>query len=215
MIDIKGAKAFIGEVRAYAVKNGRKPGTWYKFHNHVYGVAEVARLIAEKTAGLNPERAYVLGMLHDAGKIQEEFEQRFHGLLGYELLKDKDAEAARASMLHMFPYNKIPPYEKVSMMFFDKHEDYAFVKAYADTHPINDYDRLIQLADCLADSRGIVTMEQRAADFARRYHCEISKEMSEPRMQLKHYFDEKIGCNIYSLFNKIPKAWMLREGTDR
>lgn len=215
MIDIKNAKAFIEEIRGYAIKKGRKPGTWYQFHNHVYGVAEVAKLIAEKTTNLNPERAYVLGLLHDAGKIQEEFDRRFHGLLGYEKLKDRDADAARASMLHMFPHNKIPPYEEVSAMFFDKHEDYAFVKAYADTHPINDYDRLIQLADCLSDSRGIVTMEQRAADFARRHQCEISMTMFEPRMQLKHYFDDKIGDNIYDLFNKVPKAWMLREGTDR
>ena len=80
----------------------------------------------------------------------------------------------------------------------------------ADTHPLNDYDRLIQLADSLANSSGIVTLEQRLAEYSRRHHCEISKEMIEPRLKLKSYFDNKIGENIYNLFNKIPKAWMLK-----
>lgn len=214
MLTIAQAKAYINEIKDYALKNGRQPGTWYMFHNHVFGVAEVAKLIAERIVTLNAERAYILGLLHDAGKIQEQFEKRFHGLLGYEILKDRDADAARASILHMFPHNKIPPYEEISAMFFERKDDYDTVKAYADTHPINDYDRLIQLADSLSDSRGIVTMEQRATDFARRYKCQISMDMIEPQMKLKHYFDDKVGCNIYDLFNKIPKAWMLRDGID-
>lgn len=215
MLTREQAKSYITKVREYAFEHGRKPETWYMFHNHVFGVAEVSQLIAQKTTNLNPERAYVFGLLHDAGRIQEQFEHRFHGLLGYEILKDQDAEAARASMLHMFSHNKIPPFEKVSNMFFENKEDYTAVKLFAETHPINDYDRLIQLADGLVNSQGIVTLEQRAVEFAKRHHVPILVEVINEKKELKRYFDEKIGENIYNLLNKKPQGWMLHEGADR
>lgn len=42
------AEKFISDLREYDLKNGREKGTWYKFHNHVYGVALIAEKISEK-----------------------------------------------------------------------------------------------------------------------------------------------------------------------
>mgnify|MGYP002751423118 CR=1 FL=1 len=214
MFSAQQAEDYISEMRDYALAKGREPGTWYMFHNHVYGVALLAKEIAALTKDLNPERAYVMGLMHDAGKMREDFEKRFHGIIGYELLKEEDFEAARASLLHMFGFDKFPPYEKVAKMFFDNHKDYDFVCDFAVRNPLNDYDRLIQMADAMADKRGLVTMEQRAADYAVRYHQPVSPEMFGSRMALKQYFDKKTGVDIYSLFEKISPDYKLQEGQD-
>ena len=87
------AQKFISELLKYDLKQGRKKGTWYKFHNHVYGVALMAEKIAEKL-GLDSEKAYILGLMHDCGKIYEMYEKRFHGVIGYEMFKGKDSDIA-------------------------------------------------------------------------------------------------------------------------
>ena len=52
---------------------------------HTKGIAAAAKKIAENIPGLNPEKAYVLGLLHDYGKrISERDERYFHGREGYE-----------------------------------------------------------------------------------------------------------------------------------
>lgn len=214
MFSVQQAENYISEMRDYALARGRQPGTWYMFHNHVYGVALLAKEVAARIKGLNPERAYVMGLMHDAGKIREEFEKRFHGIIGYELLKDEDCEAARASLLHMFGFDEFPVYEKAAKMFFDNQDDYDFVCDYAAQNPLNDYDRLIQMADAMADKRGLVTMEQRAADYVARYHKPVSAEMFGSRMALKKYFDKKTGGDVYSLFEKISPDYKLKEGQD-
>lgn len=54
----------------------------YRFHTR--GVAAAAEKIAARIPGMNGEKAYVLGLLHDYGKrIGEREENKFHGQEGY------------------------------------------------------------------------------------------------------------------------------------
>lgn len=55
------------------------PGGWV---DHSMNVALAARLIAEKTDNLDPELAYILGLLHDIGRREGVHGMR-HGLDGY------------------------------------------------------------------------------------------------------------------------------------
>lgn len=194
------AKNLIDQLRDKEISLGRAPETWYTYENHVLGVAKVAQTIAQKIEGLNPERIYVAAMLHDISRTEEEREKRFHGILGYEKLINLDADAARSAITHMFPWNIIPPFESCSKMFFGNKADYDFVASFLKNNPRTDVDLLIQLSDTMANKDGIVTLEQRAQEFAQRHNISIPKEMIEPRYKLKAYFDDKIGGNVYDLF---------------
>jgi len=199
MISIEQAKKLIQNLKEREIILGRSPETWFTYENHVFGVANVAKIIASKIPTMNADEIYVSALLHDICRTEETRQQRFHGILGYEKLKDMDDKAARSALLHMFPWNKLPDYEQCSKMFFDKKEDYAFVESYINTHEASDEDLLIQLSDGLANKDGIVTLEQRAKEYSERHGVEIPREVIEPRYKLKAYFDAKVGCDIYGL----------------
>ena len=204
-LSIQEAKDLISDVREREITLGRAPETWYTYENHVYGTANVAQTIATHIKGLNPKEIYVSALLHDICKTEENRVQRFHGILGYEKLIDKDEKAARSAIVHMFPWNKISPFEKCSQMFFGNKKDYDFVVAYLNENEATDSDFLIQLSDTLANKNGLVTIEQRAQEYAQRNGLNLSssmiQEMLAPRFELKTYFDKKIGRDVYSLFH--------------
>lgn len=199
MLSIIQAKKLINELKEKEISLGRQPETWFTYENHVMGVANVAKAIAQKIPEMNTEEISVAAMLHDICKTEELREQRFHGILGYEKLINFDEKAARSALLHMFPWNFLPPYQDCSKMFFDKKDDYEFIADYIHTHNTTDEDLLIQLADGLANKNGIVTLEERAQEYSQRHGIEIPKEMIEPRYKLKSYFDTKVGCDVYTL----------------
>ena len=202
MINLQIARELILAEKARAVALGRSPDNWYFFHNHVYGSAAVAKAIAEHI-GLDPQRAALSALLHDIGKIRESSERRFHGIIGYEMLKDADAQIARAALVHTFPENQIGSYEKCADMFFGKRADYDFLAGYLAAHPADDYDRLVQLTDGLANAYGFVTLEQRAEEYARRRGVAVSDYLVSSVLELKKYFDNKLGGDIYGLFGQI------------
>ncbi len=202
-LTISDAEDMIAAVRDRWVSLGRDPDTLYMYDNHIKGAAEVARTIALKIGTIDPERIYISALLHDIAKIDESPESmvgRFHGLLGYELLKDKDSAVARACLLHEFPWNKIPPFEKCSKKLLNNKNDYAFMVSYVAGTSLNDEDLVIQLADGMANKNGIVTLEQRQREYEQRFNFVMPSEMAEPYLEIKRYLDNKIGGNIYDLF---------------
>ena len=72
---------------------------------HTQGIAFVARIIASHIPDMNPEKAYICGLLHDYGKkYDEKLTGKFHGQTGYEeLLKLGYDECARICLTHSFP----------------------------------------------------------------------------------------------------------------
>lgn len=64
-----------------------------------------------------------------------------------------------------------------------------------------DYDRLIQLVDMTNDMGKFCTIEFRFASISNRYNVPLQKR--EPMLKLlnniKHYFDTKIGQDIYKI----------------
>ena len=62
----------------------------------------------------------------------------------------------------------------------------------------DDYDRLIQLCDALAGSEGVLDIEERMADVKRRYG-NYPQEQWDKNVELKRYFEENAGRNIYEI----------------
>lgn len=205
-ITIQEAEKIVSDMRKRWISLGRNPETLYMYDNHIAGAATVAKTIAARLDNINPEQAYIAAFLHDIAKIDESPESmvgRFHGILGYEMLQEKDPVVARACLLHEIPWNRITKYTEKK--FLGKKDDYNFVLDYISNTSLTDDDLLIQLADGMANKDGIVKLEQRQKEYEARFNTKIPAEMIEPYLELKQYFDKKLGFDVYDLFPNTRK----------
>lgn len=202
MLSINKAHKMINDLKNHEISLGRDPKTWYTYENHVYGVAKIAKIIASKLKTMNPDRLYVMGLLHDISRTEDDRLQRFHGILGYEKLIRIDPDAARACLLHTFPWNELPPYRQYTKLFYQSKKDYQFIADFIKQNPPKEEDYLIQLCDHLANKNGLVTIEERAKEVMER-HRKSQDFVDIVRInELKQYFDQKIECDIYTLYEK-------------
>ena len=199
-ISINEAHSLLEQLKQQEISLGRAPDTWYTYENHVIGTAELAWLIASEIKEMNPDKLYVKGLLHDICRTEEDRKQRFHGILGYEKLIQKDSDVARACLLHMFLWNKLPPYQECHDLFYQKEEDYNFIAEYIINHNPSNEDYLIQLCDYLANKDGYVTIEQRAEELAARHRNTDIFSSVVYCNEIKQYFDKKIGHDIYHFY---------------
>ncbi len=175
------------------------PGGWVK---HSMYAAEGAKLIAEQTYNLDPELAYILGLLHDIGRREGIYGMR-HGIDGYNYaIRNGYDLVARTCLSHLgFKYNN----EVIIVGKWDgTDEEYSFVRKYLLGTDDTDYDKLIKLCDYLSLPSGFVLIEKRLVDIALRGGI---NEYTIPRwkstFENKQYFEEKIGKSIYSLLPNV------------
>lgn len=171
------------------------PGPWTQ---HSINVGKAAELIARNCEDLNPDLAYILGLLHDIGYRFGRTNMK-HALLGYNFAMEKGYfKVARICLTHSYNCNDI----RVSFGGYDNFsaKEYEFVKDYIKNVVYDDYDRLIQLCDALALPEGYCLMEKRMVDVAMRHgiHEHIIDKW-KATFDTKHYFEEKIGKSIYSV----------------
>ena len=168
----------------------------YRFHTT--GVATAAYKIAKHIKGLNADKAYVFGLLHDYGKrVNEKIEHRFHGREGYEeMMKMGYPDVAKICLTHTF-----------SCRDFDD-DDYNYPKEWKDwVHEkfsqieYDDYDYLICLCDKFFEGMLRVSIERRIDGIVKRYNLgsEQRKKLTEQSYFLKNYFDKKTGTDIYKI----------------
>ena len=82
------------------------PGSWI---DHSKVVARVAETISIR-CGLDSQRAYVSGLLHDIGRY-DGIRDLYHVYAGHKLLITKDYnEIAKICLSHSFPYQDIDEY---------------------------------------------------------------------------------------------------------
>ena len=183
------------------------PGPWVK-HSINTGIA--ARKIAEKIPSMDPEKAYIVGLLHDIGRRVGVVDIPTHIYEGYKYCMEKGwDEAARICMTHSylrmqeeFDYEPESDTEKA-------------IKAYIMNCEADDYDRLIQLCDSLAVDYGFVILEKRFVDVTRRYGImEGYIKGWNTAFAIKEAFEKEMGCSIYDVLPDIaqtslltPKPW--------
>ena len=139
------------------------PGPWEQ-HSQVAG--ENAMLIAQKVPGMNPEKAYMMGLLHDIGRREGVTGMR-HLIDGYRyLMALHQPELAVICLTHSYPVKNVDYFE-------GRHdctpEDKAWIAAFLEEREYDDYDRLIQLCDAVSLPQGACLMEKRFVDVALRY----------------------------------------------
>ncbi|MEZ4860414.1 MAG: HD domain-containing protein [Caldilineaceae bacterium] len=175
----------------------RNPGAWVA---HSVNVARAAQLIAEQHPALDPERAYILGLLHDIGRRAGKVAMR-HVVEGYDYMNELGfAGAARICLTHSFPYQHP---RAVFGQWDCTAADYERIGAALLSVTYDDYDRLLQLCDALALAEGFCLIEKRMVDVFLRYAHNGVDPTVHPKWQqtfaIQRHFEEIIGCSIYQL----------------
>lgn len=173
------------------------PGPW---REHVLHAARAAEAIAARS-GLDPDRAWISGVIHDIGRF-EGVRAMHHIIAGYSLLMEKgEPELARICMTHSFPGGD-------PMSYIGKwdvsDEERAFVLDYIANCQFDDYDRLIQLCDALALSEGIGLIEKRLVSVVIRHGVNPYLQGKwRATMEIREDFEKRMGCSVYSLFDDV------------
>lgn len=168
----------------------------YRFHT--LGVAKAAEAIASRIPGMDCDKAYVLGLLHDYGKrISEKAEGRFHGREGFEAMRELGyTEVAQICLTHTFPNKNFSDDE------FSYPRDWQeWSRRTLENIEYDDYDYLIALCDKFFEGMSMVSIAKRVKGIVSRYGLapEQEKILLEGSMRLKNYFDAKTGCDIYDI----------------
>lgn len=167
------------------------PGPW---GDHSRAAARCAEKIAA-AAGMDPEKAYILGLLHDIGR-KFGIKHLAHVYDGYRYMQELGYDqAARICLTHSFCYPSLDDY--IGRWDLPE-EQQLWLQRFLDETRYDDYDRLVQLCDCLAGADGVVDMEVRMADIERRYGRYPQRKW-DINMALKRYFEEKCGKDIYEV----------------
>jgi len=180
------------------------PGPWVK---HSKYVANAAKTIANKIENLDENTAYIMGLIHDMGRIAGITQER-HSIDGYNFLKIKGYEKlARICITHCFPNKNI----NANIGIWECTEnELKFIELFLENCEYNDYDRLIQLCDCITMEDKYVLIEKRLIEVVLRYNLKNQVPLGIPVLQkwqkyleLKEYFSNIIGGSIYNLLPNV------------
>jgi hypothetical protein len=183
----------ISQAQAYLDEAERlNPGPWVAHSRHV---GETARNLAVVHPALDPEAAYILGLLHDIGRRAGIYGMR-HVFDGYNfLIAEGYPDAARICLTHSYP---LPTVEIGSRRWDGTPEERAFVQAYLDRIEYTPYDRLIHLCDALCLPSGPVLMEKRLLDVTLRYGFnDYTVRKWQAFFEIQAEFEAAIGSSIY------------------
>lgn len=175
------------------------PGKWTA---HSRYVAKACEYIAS-ACGMDSEKAYILGLLHDIGR-RIGVVNMYHVYSGYRYCTQKGwDEVARICLTHSYLLGDAA---KGVSDFDGNIEEYRFVEDYIRNVVLDDYDRLVQLADALGTADGFCIIEKRLVDVALRYgFMPYTLEKWRKFFELKEYFDQKCGCSVYKLLPGIEE----------
>lgn len=167
------------------------PGAWGD-HSRVAGLC--AQRIAE-AAGMDSEKARVLGMLHDIGRREGVHGIR-HAVDGYNFMMSKGYyQVARICMTHSFAIKAI----ESALGALDINEaEMAFMIDYLEKCEYDDYDLLMQVCDAIALAEGPTDMQTRMNDVKRRYG-QYPKNKWDRHMELGRYFEERTGRKLMDI----------------
>ena len=169
----------------------RNPGRW---GDHCRNAAKSAEAIGS-AAGLDRDRCYVSGLLHDIGR-QFGNMQLGHVYYGWKYMNEIGYPAiARICLTHSFALQERRGYGGAFDLTEEQLDEMFTALAAID---YDDYDRLIQLCDNISGASGIMRMEDRLQDIISRYP-NYPDDKRILTMKLIDYFNERTGSDIYEL----------------
>ena len=183
----------------YELAKGKKMGGEPYSFGHIKNAALLAENIAN-ACGLDTEKAYVLGLLHDVGRffvIDENNELIFsdkhrHPIEGYLYLKKLGyVEEARVCITHAFIYQK----NSYAHMYTEIEKE---IISQVLSRDYDMYDLLIQLTDEMSVLEGWCTLETRLAREALQHGYERAAWEKFIRLyEIKKLFDKHAKKDIY------------------
>ena len=161
-------------------------------------------MIAKRCNNLNPDKAHVLGLLHDIGR-RYGVSARKHGIDGYNFAIERGwDEVGQICLTHSFP---VPDFDKEIGKNDMSNEESEFVRRYLENINYNDYDKLIIICDALADAQGFCILEKRFVNTTRRYGIfPFTVERWNATFEIKEYFEQQMSCSIYDILPNIKEA---------
>ena len=172
----------------------RNPGNWVP---HSEYTAMACKAIAERCENLDAEKSFVLGLLHDIGRYVGVVKEK-HQIAGYQYCMERGWEdAARICLTHSHPTQVV----SANFQNWDiPYTDCEFLRHFVEETTFDDYDRLIQLCDCLAMPYGFCIIEKRFVDVGLRYGVSDHSIIAWKKViELKKYFEKETCCSIYQL----------------
>ena len=172
----------------------RNPGPWT---DHSLTVAHCAEKIAGY-AGMETEKAYVLGLLHDIGR---RFGKRHLGHVsdGYSYMMSLGYEdCARICLTHSFNEKDLDAYVG---NFDTTEEETELLRKKLREAVFDDYDRLIQLCDSVAGPGYVMDIIDRMTDVKNRYGSYDPAKWNV-NLALKEAFEQRMGRDIYEAVEK-------------
>ena len=171
------------------------PGPW---GDHCRVAAHCAECIAARCDGMNQDKAYVVGLLHDIGR---RFGGRHLGHVadGYSYMMSLGYdEVARICLTHSFNNQSMDGYiGKIDTT----EEELALIQTELAKITMDDYDWLIQLCDALAGAEGVLDIEERMGDVKRRYGY-YPEDKWNINLDFKRYFEDKMQADLYVVVDK-------------
>lgn len=176
-------------------------GPWKQ---HSINVGLAAEIISEKCGNINPEKAYVLGLLHDIGRRCGVTARR-HSVDGYNYVMGKEwDEVGRICLTHSFP---VPDFEKEIGKNDMSTQESKFVREFLCEITYDDYDKLMIVCDSLADAQGFCMLEKRFVNTTRRYGVfPFTVERWNATFEMKEYFEHKMNCSIYDILPNVKET---------
>ena len=184
------------------------PGPW---EQHSLLVAECAEKIAvqilrnngelnedgtiKENSSINPEKAYIMGLLHDVGRRYGVSGLK-HVWDGYNYLNDMGyKDLAQICLTHSFQFPELSFYIGEKDVEPAQLEE---LKSLLHNAVYTDYDYLIQLLDATCSADGTKNMEARMNDVKRRYGSYPFVKWAR-NFELKTLFEQKMGLPLYDV----------------
>lgn len=168
------------------------PGPW---EDHSRVAARCAERIAAACPGMDVEKAYVTGLLHDIGR-KFGVKHLGHVYDGWQYMRRLGYdEAARICLTHSFNEGMLEGY--IGNFDITKEQTEEIRQALSQIE-LDDHDRLIQLCDSIAGAEGVMKMEERMLDVKRRYG-NFPQSKWDKNLELKAYFEHKARNDIYRI----------------
>ena len=189
-------------MRELEIAGKLNPGPWVK---HSINVGIAAKNIAGKIPAMDPEKAYIVGLLHDIGRRVGIVDIPTHICEGYRYCMEKGwDEAARICMTHSYLRMRD------EFSYEPENDQEKAIKAFILNCEADNYDRLIQLCDSLAVDYGFVILEKRFVDVTRRYGImEGYIRGWETAFAIKESFEKEMGCSVYDVLPDIGRTTLL------
>jgi hypothetical protein len=180
------------------------PGPWVAHSRLVAeGAQRLALAILAHTPQfeVDPQRLFILGLLHDIGRREGVYGMR-HVMDGYRFMQSEGYPAAgRVSLTHSYPDKDLI---QGASGWDGTPEELDFVRQYIGGIEYTIYDRLVQLCDAICMPHGFVLMEKRMIDVALRYGLGSASPINRLARRWKAFFGIKtelealIGGSIYA-----------------